>query len=61
MKLHKSTSNYQVGGVCSGIAETYNIDPTIVRIIFCVLAVLLYKTSAIPFLYFILALIMPED
>lgn len=27
-------TNGPISGVCGGIAETYNIDPTIVRVIF---------------------------
>ena len=37
-RLHKSDSDKKLCGVCGGIAEYFNIDPTIVRlgwIIFC--------------------------
>lgn len=37
-KLVRSTQNRYIAGVCGGIAETYNIDPTIVRLIFVALA-----------------------
>jgi phage shock protein C len=32
-KLYRSRSNRMIGGVCGGIAEYFNIDPVIVRII----------------------------
>ncbi len=31
-KLYKSNTNKQICGVCGGIAEYFNIDPTLVRI-----------------------------
>ena len=31
-KLYKSNQNKMVDGVCGGIAEYFNIDPTIVRL-----------------------------
>ena len=31
-KLYRSRRNRMIGGVCSGIAEYFNIDPVIVRI-----------------------------
>jgi len=35
-KLYRS-DNKMIAGVCAGIAEYFNIDPTIVRIIFVLL------------------------
>lgn len=37
-RLYKSNANKMIGGVCGGIAEYFNIDPTLVRlawILFC--------------------------
>ena len=31
-KLYKSSKNKMIDGVCAGIAEYFNIDPTLVRI-----------------------------
>lgn len=31
-KLYKSRSNKQIDGICGGIAEYFNIDPTLVRL-----------------------------
>ena len=30
--LHRSSENRLLGGVCGGIAEYFNVDPTLVRI-----------------------------
>lgn len=57
-KLTKST-NKSLCGVCAGIAEYFNIDPTLVRVGYVVLSLF---SAAFPglLLYVILALIMPE-
>lgn len=57
-KLTKG-SQKMLCGVCSGIAEYLDIDPTIVRVIYAAMAVF---SAAFPglLLYLILALIMPE-
>ena len=31
-KLYKSSKNKMIDGVCAGIAEYFNIDPTLVRL-----------------------------
>ena len=39
-KLYRSKTNRQVAGVCGGLAEHFNLDPTLIRVLFVVLAVL---------------------
>ena len=39
-KLYRSRSNRQVAGVCGGLAEYFSMDPTLIRVLFVVLAVL---------------------
>jgi phage shock protein C len=56
-RLLRSTSNRVIGGVCAGIAEYYNIDPTLVRVGFVLLA--LMGGPGI-LLYLILLLVIPE-
>ena len=53
-KLYRSTTQKVIGGVCGGIAEYFNIDPVIVRILF---VVSLFGWGA-SFLVYILALII---
>lgn len=57
-KLYKSSTDKQIMGVCGGLAEFFNIDSTIVRIIFFVL--LMVGSSGF-WLYFILGFILPYD
>ena len=39
-KLYRSKTNRQVAGVCGGLAEYFNLDATLIRVLFVVLAVL---------------------
>ena len=37
-RLYRSTSSRMLAGVCGGIAEYFNIDPTIVRFLWVVVS-----------------------
>ena len=39
-KLYRSRSNRQLAGVCGGLAQYFNLDATLIRVLFVVLAVL---------------------
>ena len=39
-KLYRSRTNRKLAGVCGGLAEFFNLDPTLLRVLFVVLAVL---------------------
>ena len=57
-RLTRSTNNQMIAGVAAGIANYFNIDPTIVRLIFVVTAL----TGGPGILaYLIMWLLMPED
>lgn len=56
-KIVKSTNNKVICGVCAGIADQLNIDPTLVRVIWAI-AVLIYGTGLL--VYIICALIFPS-
>jgi len=57
-KLHLSKTDKKVAGVCGGIGETFEIDSTIIRLIFIFIALV---TEIIPSLiiYLIAWLIIP--
>ena len=57
-QLQRSTTNRMIAGVCAGIGEYANMDPTIVRL----LAVLLFFLTGPGMIvaYLIMALIIPE-
>lgn len=54
-RLRKS-SDKKIFGVCAGVAEYLDIDPTIVRVVWAV-AILFYGTGLL--LYLIMAIVMP--
>lgn len=35
--LYRSRTNKKIAGICGGIGEYFNIDPTIVRVVFFIL------------------------
>ena len=56
-KLYKSETNKMLAGVCGGIAEYFNIDPTLVRLGWVVFS-LLGGSGLLA--YIIAAIIMPD-
>lgn len=56
--LYKSDSNRILGGICGGIGECLNIDPTIIRLIWVV--VTLWGGSGI-LAYIIAMVVMPRS
>jgi phage shock protein C len=57
-RLYRSRTDRMIGGVCGGLAEYFDIDPVIIRII----AVILLLPGGLPGLvpYLILWLVVPE-
>lgn len=60
-RLTKSRHNKKISGVCGGLAEYFNIDPTLVRIVF--VAGTIFSSGTFILLYIALALILdkPDD
>jgi phage shock protein C len=58
-KKLKRSSNQMLSGVCAGIAEYFDMDVTLVRILYVLLSIF---SAGFPglFLYLILVLIMPK-
>ena len=57
-KLYKSSKDKMIDGVCAGIAEYFNIDPTLVRI-----GLVLFSAmgGAGILAYIIMAIVMPRN
>lgn len=51
--------NKMIGGVCAGIAEYFDIDPTVVRVLYLCLSVFSVGFPGI-LLYIILLILMPQ-
>ncbi|SHH37420.1 phage shock protein C (PspC) family protein [Caloranaerobacter azorensis DSM 13643] len=57
-KLYRSTNDRMIAGVCGGIAEYFNIDSTLVRLLWLILGF----TMGIGFLaYIICIIVIPES
>ena len=56
-KLCKSNTNKKICGVCGGIAEYLNADPTLIRLAFVAIAAI---AGSGVLAYILAALIMPE-
>lgn len=57
-RLYKSTANKMICGVCGGIAEYFNIDPSLVRLAAVLIAC--FAGSGI-LAYIVMAIILPAD
>ncbi len=58
-KLVRSKGNRTICGVCGGIGEYLNVDPTLVRLIWLLCSLGSCGTGLI--IYIVAALIIPED
>lgn len=54
-KLYRSSSNKMICGVCQGVAEYINIDPTIIRLLWVLFGV--FGVGVL--VYLVAAIIMP--
>jgi phage shock protein C len=57
-RLYRSETEKMVGGVCGGLGEVLDVDPTIIRVVFVLLA---FLGGHGILLYLILWLIMPRQ
>lgn len=58
-KLKRSKVNRMLCGVCGGLGEYVNIDPTVVRIIWMIASICSVGTGLI--VYLIAAIVIPEN
>jgi phage shock protein C len=58
-RLRRSSANHDIGGVCAGIAEYFNLDATAVRFLFVMLAVMTFGIMLV--VYLILWAAIPKD
>jgi phage shock protein PspC (stress-responsive transcriptional regulator) len=56
-RLHRSCRERMIFGVCGGLAETFDVDPTIVRLAFVLVTL---AGGAGLLVYIILAIVLPE-
>lgn len=58
-KLTRSRDNRMIAGVCGGIGEYSNIDPTVIRALFIIGTIMSGGMGV--FAYLALAIVMPEE
>ena len=58
-KLLRSKKERMIGGVCGGLANYLNIDPTILRLAFVLIFILLFQWIAL--VYVLLLIIVPAE
>jgi len=59
-RLYRSRDERMIAGVCGGIGEYFNADPTVIRVIFVILAILGFGVGGLV-LYLAMWLIVPEQ
>jgi phage shock protein C len=59
-KLYRSRENRIIGGVCGGLGEYFDIDPTLVRVLF-ILGAFLGVPGALVLIYLVMLIMVPQD
>lgn len=57
-KLYRSKNNRMIAGVCGGLGDYFNIDPTLVRLLFVLIGL---TVGGGVLIYLLLWLILPEE
>lgn len=58
-KLYRSKTDRKIAGVCGGLGQYFDIDPTLIRVAFVLLALPGGLPGVLP--YFILWVVIPEE
>jgi len=59
-KLYRSRENRMLGGVCGGLGEYFDIDPTLVRLLF-VFGAFLGIPGALALIYLVMLIMVPQE
>ena len=58
-RLYRSRYNRKIAGVCGGLGDYFNVDPTIMRLIF--IMVILFSVGLGIIAYILMWVVMPEE
>ena len=58
-RLYRSKNDRMLGGVCAGLGENFDIDPTVIRLVWAVITVLSIGTGVL--VYIIAWILIPEE
>jgi len=59
-KLYRSRENRMLGGVCGGLGEYFDIDPTLVRVLF-IFGAFLGFPGALVLIYLVMLVLVPQE
>ena len=59
-RLYRSSVNYMLTGVCGGIAEYFNIDPTLVRLAWVIFTCASFGRPAGVVAYIVASIVIPK-
>lgn len=59
-KIYRSKSQRMLGGVCGGIAHYFNIDPTIVRLVWVLVSLFSASFPGL-IIYLICVIVIPDE
>ncbi len=58
--LYRSRSNRMIGGVAAGLGEYLGIDPTVIRLLFVLVAIIGWVAPAV-IVYLVMIFVVPEE
>ena len=58
-RIYRSRENRMICGVCGGVGEYFNIDPTLIRLAVALAGVCSFGTCGLA--YFVAAVIIPDE
>lgn len=58
-RLYRSRDNRMIAGVCGGLGEYFNIDPTLIRLLF--VAAVFFGIGGGALAYLIMMILVPEE
>lgn len=59
-QLYRSRDNRMIGGICAGLGEYFNIDPTLIRLVFVFLTLIGFG-GAVLIAYLVMLIVVPEE
>ena len=59
-QLYRSRENRMLGGICGGLGEYFDIDPTLVRVLF-VFGAFLGIPGALVLIYLVMLILVPQE
>lgn len=58
-KLYRSRKDKMIAGICGGIGEIYNLDPTMIRLVYALITIFSAGTAIL--VYILGWIIIPEE